>query len=465
MRSISIKITLAFMLISLVGSALAAFFINQRTSMAFDRFLLAQSKNDLTTALVEHYAETGDWSTISDNFVLFSRQLDDVENITEHENPTAVDKKPRNEPPFTLVDANGHYIAGRVLRNPESINPAEMENAFPLEYDNQIIGWLIEVPTRIPWKPDSLQGEFLKTIERDILIGAIGALVLATILGALFARSLTRPLRKLAHGTQIIAEGELGYQVDIHSQNEIGQLGSSFNKMSLDLAKSNQARKQMTADIAHDLRTPLSIILGYTEALSEEKLSGSQEVFEVLHQEAQHLSYLIDDLRTLSLLDAGEFPLNMHMISPKALLDRIAKTHMTQAQQKNISLEVDTQPDIQYIHIDIERMAQVFGNLVANALRYVPEGGWIKLSASNKGNIVILTIADNGIGITPEDLPHIFKRFYKGDKARQQDGEVGLGLAIAKSFVEAQKGRIIAESEPGKGSTFKIQFPGYKKNK
>jgi signal transduction histidine kinase len=178
-----------------------------------------------------------------------------------------------------------------------------------------------------------------------------------------------------------------------------------------------------------------------------------------MHQEAQHLNHLIDDLRILSLADSGELPLERQWIAPADMLKRAAATHAHQALSKDVSLHVDVQPDLPEIKVDSKRMAQVLGNLVSNALRYTQAGGWIKLSAQAGDRVIDLLVQDNGLGIPPEDLPYIFSRFYRGDKTRQHNGEAGLGLAIAKSLVEAHGGKIFVQSEPGLGSTFIIRLP------
>jgi signal transduction histidine kinase len=229
--------------------------------------------------------------------------------------------------------------------------------------------------------------------------------------------------------------------------------------MSVDLAQSIQARRQMTADVAHDLRTPLSVILGYTEALSDGKLHGEPQMYDVMHNEAQHLSHLIDDLRFLSLADAGELPLERRDVSPLELLNRTAAAHGAAAEQKNIDLQVQASPDFPDLHVDPERMAQVLGNLISNALRHTPAGGSVVLIAKSGTKGVVLQVRDTGSGIDAADLPYIFNRLYRGDLSRQQNGESGLGLAIAKSIVEAHGGRITAESTPGAGTTFTITLP------
>ena len=215
----------------------------------------------------------------------------------------------------------------------------------------------------------------------------------------------------------------------------------------------------MTADIAHDLRTPLTVILGYTEALSDGKLSPDGEMYAVMHTEAQHLSHLIDDLKILSLAEAGDLPLTPQPVQPVKLVSRAAEAYRIQAEAKGISLRTKIQPNLPEIEVDVERMAQVLGNLMSNAIRFTPKGGEIVLAASQKEGEIILTMADTGAGIASEDLPYIFERSYRGDKARQHSGESGLGLAIARSLVEVQGGHIQVESELEKGTKFILYMP------
>ena len=268
--------------------------------------------------------------------------------------------------------------------------------------------------------------------------------------------TLTRSLREMTAATKLLAKGELGRQVQVRSRDELGILAASFNQMSAELAHSNDLRRQMTADIAHDLRTPLSVIAGYTEALSEGKLSGNAEVYEVLHQETQYLRRLIDDLRILSLADAGELPLQFQPVSPQACLEQALNRYLFTAGEKNISLRLEAGPGLPLVNGDPERLNQVFDNLIGNALRHTPSGGEILLTARPADGQVQFQVRDSGTGIAPEDLPNIFNRFYRGDKSRSGEGESGLGLAIAKSIVTAHGGTITVESTPGQGATFTI---------
>lgn len=234
------------------------------------------------------------------------------------------------------------------------------------------------------------------------------------------------------------------------------------------LQRATQSRRQMTADIAHDLRLPLSVITGYAEALNDGKLPGSPEVYAMLHQESLRLNRLVEDLRLLSLADAGELRLERQPAGLADLLERVVARHGMAAQHKELSLWAEASHDLPLVSLGVERIAQVLDNLVLNAFRHTPPGGEVRLSArlgeagetglalaggpaaealppGRKGASVrptgaLIQVGDTGPGIAPEDLPFIFERFYRGDKARTHTGESGLGLARARSIVQAHGG-------------------------
>jgi signal transduction histidine kinase len=295
-----------------------------------------------------------------------------------------------------------------------------------------------------------------------LIYASLGAVLASVLLGLLLARSLTRTLRELTSATKKIARGDLEQQVPIRSNDELGELAASFNQMSADLAQSRDLRRQMTADIAHELRTPLTIVLGHTEALSDGELPPNSETFEIIYDETKRLNRLVEDLRTLSLSDAGELHLNRDKVSPRDLLEHAAAARKTEAKAKNITLQIESSMELPAVDVDPDRMTQVMVNLLDNALRYTPAGGSISLSARQNQEAVQIEVKDTGPGIPPEDLSHLFERFYRGDKSRQrEEGGTGLGLAIAKSLVESQNGQIRVESQPGEGATFLIELPAH----
>jgi len=461
MRSLAIKLTLAFLLVGLTGSVLVAIIVQQRTQREFDQLIKNQSQENLVLYLGEYYETNGSWAGVETVFRSQQRSFPSL---------PVPDNEPRFDPRrslFTLADANGRVIYGRNPAEHGGIVPkSDLENGVPIQVNGTVAGWLLFNPVLDRWRPGTPEGDFLASVNNAILVSAIVASVTALVMGGILAYTLTRSLRELTAGTRELAEGKLGHQVKVHSRDELGELANSFNQMSAALAHSTELRRQMTADIAHDLRTPLSVILGYTEALSDQKLDPGPEMFTVMHREALHLSHLVADLKTLSLADAGELPLNMQPFAPQELLKRTLEAHRVKAENKGIHLHVDAEDSLPLISVDVDRMAQVLGNLMSNALRYTPSGGQISLAVAVNGNKVCLSVSDNGAGILSQDLPFIFERSYRGDRARhQQEGETGLGLAIARSLVIAQGGTISVQSAEGQGTTFTLDFPAVEADK
>lgn len=458
MRSLTTKLILAFLIVSLTGAAISAVYLQRRTRSEFTRFLSDQYQSNMVNALLNYYRENGSWSGVA----TLMRQLDGSSRRSEF-NPAPDGEAPPSEirrVPLTLVDRKRVVIYEGLLPRPQRLaTEAEIAQGMALEVDGVVVGWLTINERALARLSGAPELRFLATINRVILVSALAAMLIGLLLGAALAQGLTRPIRELTEATQELAKGNLGAQVAIRSKDEMGRLAESFNQMSADLASANQSRRQMTADIAHDLRSPLSVILGYTEALSDEKLKGSPEVFDVMYKEAGHLNHLIEDLRTLSLADAGDLPLYQQPLSPGVIMERAAAAYRPLCEQKQIQLTLDNQPGLPTLHLDAERMAQVLGNLLTNALRYTPAGGNIALAARGAAGSVELHVQDSGPGIPLDEQANVFHRFYRGDPTRPHNGETGLGLAIAKSLVEAQGGSIRLESEPGKGAHFILEFP------
>jgi two-component system sensor histidine kinase BaeS len=446
MRSITLKMVLAFLGIALVSIVLIVLLARWNTGAEFSRFVVDRRGSELVERFAEYYRTNGTWEGI------------EVITVLNDNLP-----KPENNPPpqafFTLADENGQVVfAGPGFRRNEQISPRKLERGLPIEVDGERVGTL--VMGGIPVERNPREEEFLRRTNLMLVYSAVGASVVALLLGILLSRTLTRPIRELTEATHAVTEGKLGEQVSVRSQDEMGELAASFNKMSADLARSTDARKQMTADIAHELRTPLSLILGHAEAVHDGVLPPSKENFEIIREEALRLEHLVDDLRVLSLADTGELSLNLQEVSAQKLLSDIQATYFHIASQKDVKIQLDVTSDIPMLNIDPGRMTQVLANIFDNALRHTPNGGQITLSAHKVQEDLELSIQDSGPGIAVEDVNRIFRRFYRTDSSRHRDdGGSGLGLAIAKSIVEMQKGRIWAESQPGQGFKIVMRFP------
>ena len=356
---------------------------------------------------------------------------------------------PKPKPIDVIVIESNTVVAqfGGPPRIGTKVSAGQLEEAEPIPYQNRIIGHILteERPIRL------IQTLFPPAIVIVIIILGVGTILV---------RNITRPIRDLTLATQAIAAGNLDQQVPVRSKDELGKLATAFNRMSADLARANQLRRQMTADIAHDLRNPLAVLAGYVEGLRDGVLQPNPTMIEGMYDEVHHLQRLVADLRTLSLADAKELQLYREEVSPHDLLEKLAVIYEFQARKKNIDLAVEADARLPTIEVDPERMTQVFINLVSNALRYTPDGGQILIAAKQMAQNILFIIEDNGTGIAAEKLPHIFERFYRADEAREQNqGESGLGLAIVKSLVEAHGGNVSVESVVGQGTKFTIMLP------
>ena len=449
MRSISTKLILAFLSIGIISVAIIFITARWNTRAEFIRFLSDQDQTDVITALSNYHRENGSWVGAE---AIFIRSRD----------PQPAGNSPgpgHRRPPFILVDKAGNVIIpNERYRIGEQVPTTDLALGIPITEDGQVIGILI--PQHMPFEGNPREVEFIERINRTLFYGALIGAVIALLLGIFLSRTLTRPLRELTQATHAVSEGDLSQQVPIRSNDELGELAQAFNKMSTGLSRSVNARKQMTADIAHELRTPLSLILGHAEAVHDGVLPPSQENFEIIREEATRLEHLVNDLRILSLADAGELTISPQTIEPQRLVQEVASLYQYQTQRKNVTLDLAITSPLPTIEVDPGRMTQVLTNILDNALRHTPEGGRIILAARQIKNQVEISIQDSGPGITAEDVNQIFDRFYRTDPSRQrEDGGSGLGLAIAKSIVQAHGGQIRAESEPGKGLKIVIDLP------
>jgi signal transduction histidine kinase len=333
-----------------------------------------------------------------------------------------------------------------------------------IEVDGRMVGTLL-----IPAEPGayaSLEGTFLRNVNRSLLWAGLGAVALALVLGAALARQLTAPLRSLTQAARRLAARGAGTapagdaeQVEVRSRDEIGELGQAFNQMSASLAQQERLRRNLMADIAHELRTPLSVMRGDLEALLDGVYQPTPETLASLHEETLLLSRLVDDLRALALAEAGQLRLERRPADLGEMLAGVVEAFSLQAESQGQTIRLDLPPGSLAAEVDPQRVRQVVANLVSNALRHAAApGSQIVVSAARKAGEIEVTVADDGPGIAADDLEHVFDRFWRGEKGRS--GGSGLGLAIARELVAAHGGRIWAESAQGQGTAFRFTLPG-----
>ena len=343
----------------------------------------------------------------------------------------------------------------------ESLTRWEMDWSTPIVANGQQVGFLFLVPFdhfapgSLPLVRRPLQG-FLMA---GLVIGA-GSLVV----GFVFSRGMSLPLVRLTEATRAVAAGNLNVRVPAQYAGEMGELATAFNQMAQELARADGLRRNMTADVAHELRTPLSVIRGKLEGVLDGVYPATPEHLEPILEETNLLTHLVEDLRLLALAEAGQLTLEKREMDVGDLLRDTQVNFGPQAADRGVTLALDLPSELPRVMGDWRRISQVLGNLLTNALRHTPQGGCVTLSAAalppHGGGGVEVTVADTGTGIAPEDLSYVFERFWRGEKSRSRaGGGTGLGLAIARQLVEVHGGTISVQSTLGKGSQFRFTLP------
>jgi len=307
----------------------------------------------------------------------------------------------------------------------------------------------------------TMERAYLDAVQSSVWRAALVAGLVAVVLAFIFSRFITGPINALKTSAQRIREGDLSQRVNLDSGDELGELASTFNSMASQREAKEKSRKQLLADVVHELRTPLSIIQGNLEAWRDGVVAPTPQAVAPVHEEAVLLSRLITDLRDLSLAEAGQLGLAQETTDLGALARSVVSTYAGRAETQGIELGVNVDDGTPAAVVDPGRIRQVLRNLLDNALRHTPSGGGVHVTVRPDGRgSVVVSVADTGSGIHPDDLPHIFEHFFKTDPSRERSRSgSGIGLAIVKQLVEAHGGTVLVQSAPGQGSTFSFTLP------
>ena len=462
-KSLYWKIALAFVLVAFFTAALVAVFIRATSADRLTQLVLDQQRENLQTILANYYQANGSWEGLLKNWQEIapeSLQGGMGMGTGEMGQGNGLHMGMERRSLYGLADAEGHVIVpvGEFDGIGHILTRRELSAGTAIMVDGEQVGVLLT--TRSLPVYNAAETLFLQRTNRALILAMFGALLIALLIGLVLARNLTRPLQALTVAARKIAGGQLDQQVEVTSDDEIGELSTAFNQMSREVARVNQQRRQMTADIAHDLRTPLTVISGYVESMRDGVLQPTTQRLDLIYTEIGRLQHLVTDLRMLSQADAGELALEPVAIDPAAALDHTAEVFQHHASQKGVALRVEVESELPAVRVDEARFMQVMDNLISNALRYTPEGGVITLGARQQKSGIEFSVGDTGSGIEPAALPLIFDRFRRGDPSRHADGnESGLGLAIVKALVEAHGGKVTAESIVDRGTTIRLWFP------
>ncbi len=456
--SFRLKLVLSLFLIVAVVLGSLYYVVNRTTQREFRDYVVRGQSSQLKgirETLISYYQKNGSWEGVDS--VL--RENVSSQSGRNGRGPGGADTSaPGGFRNAVLAGPDGRVIAsydeeaiGREL--PEDL----ISQGVRIESDGRRIGTLLAGPL-LTAELDHSERRFLESVSRRIIYaGGIG-LVVALLLGWLLVRQLTRPLNKLTRATRKVSEGELEHRISIGSNDELGELAESFNNMIEELQESEELRRRMIGDIAHELRTPLTVLSGEVEAIREGLYEPTDEKLEEIQEDINLLNRLVEDLRELTLAEAGELKLNKGPVDLVELVERVSHKLSEVSKESGVKLRTNLPDSLPEIDLDPDRVSQVINNIVKNAFRHT-ETGEVRISLEDRPEEVALEVSDTGEGIPAERLDHVFDRFYRADSSRSTRSSTGLGLSIAKELVEAHGGEIWINSEVGEGTTVGFSLP------
>lgn len=506
MRSITVRLALAFAAVALVAAAVTAAGMRVATTGRFGTYRQGQAARQveaLQELFAGYYEASGSWQGV-ERLLWPAPAARRMGPDGGSPGPGAGPRMGAGRPPgagggpgfmglgparIQLTDTRGIVVASNIGPTGGVLGAA---GGLPVLVGGVQVGTLwVDLPGMPPTTP--LEEEFARGISYTAVYGGLVAAGLAMLLGIVLARRITRPVSTLAAATRAVARKDLTVRVPDQELglDELGALGRDFNRMADRLAEQERLRRTLIADVAHELRTPVAILKGQFEAIQDGVTAASPETLLPLHDEALRLARLVDDLQSLALADAGQLPLQRRPATPADLVGAAAAAFGPAATAQEIRFTVAMAADLPAVDADPDRIKQVLLNLLGNALRHTRSGGRIGLSATLAGGsagdngaavagksgedmagggrtrdaavrrrFVTFAVSDNGEGIAPADLPHVFDRFWRADKSRSRSaGGSGLGLAIARGIVTAHGGEMAVASTPDAGSCFSFVLP------
>lgn len=462
MNRLWVRLTLAFALVVWLTVSIVAVLANLTAGRQFRQYLVYSGiapPQALIERLADYYRFQGSWRGIE--FYL--------ERVPALRGPAPGMMRGtmgmrEGLPQLILADPRGRVIYDGIKGRPgRQLTREELSIAQPIEVEGEMVGQLVMALPMHLAVLGPLEQSFLRSLRWLLIISALLVGGLGVLLGLALSRSLTAPLHRLAAAARTLAGRDFSRRVRVEGSAELAEVARAFNEMAAALEEAERQRQNLIADVAHELRTPLSVLQGNLRAILDDVYPLDKAEISRLYDETRLLSRLVDDLRDLALADAGQLRLALQPTDTAAVLHTTVDALALAAEAQGVQLQVQLPPDLPAVQADPDRLAQVLRNLLINALRHTPSGGSVTITASPTGSAVEFAVADTGEGIAPEDLPHVFDRFWRAERSRVRDsrweGGTGLGLSVAQSLVQAMGGRIWAESTPGQGSTFHFTLP------
>ena len=443
--SIQFRLVLGFALVLGLTLFGVSWFVGRVAQNQVDRFELRDQEiraDRVREVLARHYLRNRGWDNLQ-------RTVEQAGSATGRR--------------IIVENARGSVVADSHQDSAEAFTgDLARSRTIPIELRGRLLGRVTLIPgQQVGATREPAISRLASVIDRALLLTGLAAGAIGVLLVWLMSRQVLSPVRALGAAAQKLGQGDLTQRVPTSAPGELGQLGHTFNAMAPNLQEAEKRRRNLVADVAHELRTPLSNIQGYLEAVKDGLLQPSSATIDIIHQQVLHLVSLVEDLRVLALAESGSLRLDYQSVAPAELLEQTAEAFRARAGSKGVEVALDLPQQLPLIEMDRTRMTQVLGNLLENAILHSPEGSVVTISARAPGPETLrLAVADQGRGIESEELSQIFDRFYRVDPSRARaTGGSGLGLTIAKQLVEAHQGSIGVESQLGKGSCFYVELP------
>lgn len=456
MNRLPVRLVVTFLLLNWLAIGVIAFVLRDSIEGGFRDYVQGQEVASVPEALPEaletYYAEQATWQGAESQFSGGGRSGSGGNNAGQHGNNTQGRQ-------YLVLDIARHVVASA---DPtligDTFNAESLQDAIALNVEGQQVGWLTwQTPGQQRF--GAAEQAFLDDMTTALIAVGVGVGFLTLAVGIGLAWQLTRPLGHLRTAVHELSEGQRGRQVALKGTVEIRAVATAFNRMSAALSRSEQARQRMAADVAHELRTPVTVISSHLEGMLDNVLPNSKEQIAIAYDQTLHLKRLIEDLRLLTLAEIRQLPLEKQAINLHDFLNGVYMAFEPLALDQHIQLTLACPVDLPPLHADSGRLRQVIGNLMTNALRHTPAEGHITLSALAENQRLVLSVTNTGSTLSSEDAAHLFDPFWRADDARDRDrGGSGLGLAIARQLIELHGGAI--EVKRGTGSTtFRIVLP------
>lgn len=454
MRSLTVRLLGAFVLVIVITLAVVSWASNQATTNAYRQFRGRDAvvQQELVVSLADLYARAGSWDGAA---ALLQAAAQDGRGRGRGAGAA------REALPMRLVDAQSGRVVADVAGQTVGtiVTSDELAGAQPIVVAGETVGYLLVDLEAVPLTTG--EQSFLDQVRDGIWLSGLVAAGAALLLVTLLTVSILRPIRRMQAAAEAVARGDLQTRVSVPAVDELAALASSFNQMATSLQQLEQARQNLTADVTHELRTPLTVMQGNLQAMLDGVYPLDRDEIRTLYDETLLMSHVVEDLQVLSRSEAGQLEIACEPVSVAGALQRAASAYEQTATERRLDLRIELPAmPLPAVLADPTRLDQVLHNLLSNAIRYTPRGGRIVLTATPEAGGVRTSVQDTGQGIKPEDLPHVFDRFWRADRSRARvSGGSGLGLAIVRSLVRAQGGEVGVTSQPGQGTTFWFVLP------